>query len=58
MGLRAWTMEAYRIKVKVGDSWILRDDECQHDTGLEIYITRAGSIVIRMNFCWNDTIQY
>ena len=39
------------IPLKVGDSHFLRDDERRHDTGLEISISRSGSIAIKFNYC-------
>ena len=42
-----WSME---YLIKVGDSCFLRDDECRHDTGLEISIARSGSIAIKFNY--------
>ena len=38
------------LHLKVGDSHFLRDDECRHDTRVEISITRSGSIAIKFNY--------
>ena len=41
-----WTMPLVCLVLKVGSSWYLWDHECRHDTTIQIYLSRAGSIAM------------
>ena len=45
----AWLDVTCPIVGKVGGSWFLWDYKCRHDTIIDIFLSRAGTIAIKFN---------